>query len=466
MKNMKEKWQKFWRRDYTYHYVEVCLSAFTSKFLEKERLPSFQSMFFVRVDGSSTIYGSHVEADRFLKKLIKKFTSRADEIIKFKERFFKVAHDYVKAGEKMSKLKPSSLPDKKILLLLQDYYHKQLVFTSYVWIVWNGSEHFSNITTNLITACAHKFDLEKNLSGYLKFVSEPVKKSSILLLNEELDKNKLKNKKNNPDKLYKKYLWLPWGDLHVQLWSKKDFLKYISDYAPSVDFLAARDPRKDWHFSAKENLLIKINREMAYLRDMRDEFRRKAVYRAHFLYQEVARRFSISYDDLMFYTTPEIIALLGGSKKLSVAELNRRRGNAVILKKPNELKILSGKDRDKFIKAVILIDKTEIQELRGTVACMGKVSGSVKIIKLNKELDKIKAGDIMVAVTTHPEYVPKMQLAAAIVTDEGGLTCHAAIVAREMNKPCIVGTKTATQILKDGDLVEVDANKGIIKILK
>jgi pyruvate,water dikinase len=59
-----------------------------------------------------------------------------------------------------------------------------------------------------------------------------------------------------------------------------------------------------------------------------------------------------------------------------------------------------------------------------------------------------------------------MQKAAAFVTDEGGLTCHAAIVAREMKKPCIIGTKIATKVLKDGDMVEVDANKGIVKILK
>ena len=59
-----------------------------------------------------------------------------------------------------------------------------------------------------------------------------------------------------------------------------------------------------------------------------------------------------------------------------------------------------------------------------------------------------------------------MEKASAFVTDEGGMLCHAAIIAREMNKPCIVGTKSATKILKDGDLVEVDANAGIVKILK
>ena len=67
------------------------------------------------------------------------------------------------------------------------------------------------------------------------------------------------------------------------------------------------------------------------------------------------------------------------------------------------------------------------------------------------------------ANTTHPTYVPGMHKAAAIVTNEGGIASHAAVVARELLKPCIVGTKTATKVLQDGDLVEVDATTGIVK---
>lgn len=70
------------------------------------------------------------------------------------------------------------------------------------------------------------------------------------------------------------------------------------------------------------------------------------------------------------------------------------------------------------------------------------------------------------AVTTHPDYVPTMQKAAAIVTDEGGITSHAAIVSRELGIPCVVGTKTATKTLKDGDYVEVDGGRGIARIIK
>ena len=110
--------------------------------------------------------------------------------------------------------------------------------------------------------------------------------------------------------------------------------------------------------------------------------------------------------------------------------------------------------------------KTNVTELKGTIACRGKVTGTAKVVLTATNLDKVREGDVLVTIMTTPDFVPAMQRAAAFVTNEGGITCHAAIVARELNKPCIIGTKTATKALKDGDLVEVDAEKGIVKILK
>ena len=67
---------------------------------------------------------------------------------------------------------------------------------------------------------------------------------------------------------------------------------------------------------------------------------------------------------------------------------------------------------------------------------------------------------------TRPDFMPLMRKAKAVITDEGGITCHAAIVSRELGIPCIIGTKIATKVLKDGDMVEVDANKGIVRKIK
>ncbi len=107
-----------------------------------------------------------------------------------------------------------------------------------------------------------------------------------------------------------------------------------------------------------------------------------------------------------------------------------------------------------------------ISALKGQVAFKGKATGSVKVIFNKKDAHKVLVGDILVAPMTNPDYLPAMKLAAAFITDEGGVLCHAAIVARELQRPCIIGTKVATDVLQDGDRVEVDADLGIVKILK
>jgi pyruvate,water dikinase len=97
---------------------------------------------------------------------------------------------------------------------------------------------------------------------------------------------------------------------------------------------------------------------------------------------------------------------------------------------------------------------------KGMPASPGIASGKVRLIKDETELDKVKEGDILVTVMTTPDMVPAMRRANAIVTDEGGMTCHAAIVSRELQIPCIVGTSDATQVLSDNMEITVDAEKG------
>lgn len=105
------------------------------------------------------------------------------------------------------------------------------------------------------------------------------------------------------------------------------------------------------------------------------------------------------------------------------------------------------------------------KEIKGTTAYKGVVKGVARILRNVKDISLFTEGEILIANQTTPEYVPAMKKAAAIVTDQGGITCHAAIVARELKLPAIIGTKIATQAIKDGDLIEVDAVKGIITIL-
>ncbi len=100
--------------------------------------------------------------------------------------------------------------------------------------------------------------------------------------------------------------------------------------------------------------------------------------------------------------------------------------------------------------------------LEGQGASPGVASGRVVIVRDVKDTSSVKDGDILVTRMTNPDMVPAMRRVSAIVTDEGGMTCHAAIVSRELGTPAVVGSKKATTLLKDGQIITVDGEKGLI----
>lgn len=106
-----------------------------------------------------------------------------------------------------------------------------------------------------------------------------------------------------------------------------------------------------------------------------------------------------------------------------------------------------------------------MKTIRGIPASQGNAQGKVKIILSSGDFSKFEAGDILVTRSTNPEWTPLLAVAKAVVTDTGGALCHAAIVSREYSIPAVVGTQSATEILKDGQTVEVSGSEGLVRIL-
>jgi pyruvate,water dikinase len=100
--------------------------------------------------------------------------------------------------------------------------------------------------------------------------------------------------------------------------------------------------------------------------------------------------------------------------------------------------------------------------LRGLGAAPGRASGPVRVLSALHDASRFEDGDVLVTHMTTPDWVPLMRRAAAIVTETGGMTCHAAIVSRELGVPCVVGAAGATDVLRDGEIVTVDATRGIV----
>jgi len=163
-----------------------------------------------------------------------------------------------------------------------------------------------------------------------------------------------------------------------------------------------------------------------------------------------------------FLTIEEVEDYLKNKITPSQNELIKRHKGVAVFYKGHNQTILSGLNYKQLQK--VLVDKTS-KEFKGVVAFKGVVRGRVRIVFDPFKVENFKRGDILITGMTRPEFLPLMKVAGAFVTDAGGLLSHAAIVARELKKPCILSTETATKVFKDGDLVEVDANMGVVRKL-
>ena len=111
------------------------------------------------------------------------------------------------------------------------------------------------------------------------------------------------------------------------------------------------------------------------------------------------------------------------------------------------------------------VEEKSKKVISGSIANTGKIKGIARVLNEYKDIYKVKKGDIIVATMTTPDYVSAMEKASGFITDEGGITCHAAILSREFDVPCIVGTLNATKEIKNGQKIELDAYNGKVYIL-
>ncbi|MBI4043385.1 MAG: hypothetical protein HY393_01090 [Candidatus Diapherotrites archaeon] len=238
------------------------------------------------------------------------------------------------------------------------------------------------------------------------------------------------------------------------------------------------------NLQAKQILLqkkLQLKPETVYLLDLTKEFAHirfdtrlawvKSGFMLKKIFNEIKIRTGVKEEQLQRYRLKEMLELLKNNKKLNKKIIDKRKSSYVFHLKNNKIKFYVGKDAEGFANQINKMDYSNLTEIRGQVANPGIVRGKVRLIyaqtkNQEAEMSNMKEGEILVTGMTRPHLIAAMKKAAAIVTDEGGVTSHAAIVSRELNKPCVIGTKIATKWLKNGNMVEVDANKGIIRILK
>ncbi len=203
-----------------------------------------------------------------------------------------------------------------------------------------------------------------------------------------------------------------------------------------------------------------------YIRNRMKELSQMVWYALEGLAQSLAKDLDVSRDAFLQLTDEEVLESLSLNKcTLSQEQLqDRQRGFAIGIL-DNQRVLITGEEVEKLHAYFSPKVPPNIINIKGTPASPGIAKGKARLILRQKDFALFQKGEVLVTTMTTPDFVILMRKAAAIITNEGGLSCHAAIVGRELGIPCVIGTKIATQALKDGDLVEVDANKGIVQKL-
>ncbi len=295
---------------------------------------------------------------------------------------------------------------------------------------------------------------------------------------EQQDHDFLKLVKKRSNKLvvkhWKKYTWMNYGwsgpafnyDYFLKNYKKalnnRLVVKKIQAKIHAKEVILKEQKKLLTKFMPKDKELVVLLRAILEQKSRRVDAHSLTYFWAEKIMKEIGSRVGLSLNQMRMVAPNEVPRLF---KKINIDEINQEYNRVLYWYENSKLSKFSGSVANKKLNYVIKrLPKVEIvKQLVGELAYSGKVSGRVRIILDIREKGRFKQGEVLVTRMTDPSYMSIMKIAKAVVTDVGGITCHAAIVARELGIPCIIGTKFATKVFKDGDVVEVDANNGIIR---
>lgn len=478
---LKRKWSHHAARDIPYFLVFIHLWGYIDSYPKFIGL-RYQHIMAMGEGRKWSMWRDEKDVNEFRLKIFKKLQNRAyvnHSFRKIKDGF----RQFLDFGKKLSLLNFQELNNFKLAELVKKYS-----------LILPQATCAASTIIELMTAFGQKIEKEINLvlsekekKEIMSFLSSPHQATTDL--KEEMDFCQLilkigKKKYNrlSPQKKklvcrhFQKYQWLS-VYINNPPWSKKDFLRRLSQAQNDNAQRKLRHLNKNriitekrisqlikkYHFRKQD---VKILREMTYYRIEAEVFYSFTNFYILALFKEVGKRLKIKSEDVWYLRPKEIISPILGKKFNYQGLVSQRRRYYLVITGKKHLHEYLGPKAEKFFKSLKFENiKTEKKqkEISGIPASPGKVKGRVRVILDVKEINKVRNREILITQNTTPTYLPAMKKSAAIVTDEGGITCHAAIVSRELGIPCVIGTKIATRVFKDGDKVEVDAIKGLVR---
>ncbi len=473
------------------YVCELCSKAFLTRFQRNYKAKMRNVLFsFKNFTDARACYH---------KRDIKDFGKSLINLLIVKPRFaVKILKMLTRYGRKLIKVVESFTPDKLPTMskrkILEALNKAELLYIEYMgWII------IPELSIDYVEDQFHK-ELEKRFgskardffailtaNAYSTYLNDEENELRIILEmvkdNDELAANlddfgKLRaSLKKNPklwsliEKHTKRFFWINFNYVDTKPLKEVDFVKKLVE-------LAKEKPVKiNQMLSRKENLLKKLNLKKKHklsalisalellpaVQDRRKAYLIQFAYHMNELFKELANRTGIAEDHFCSMKYSEIIDVVK-TGKFNLKKLEKRKKRFIAFTHDQMIDWYNGETAIKVEKKIAPVKiKKNIKEFRGRIASAGKAKGRVALVTSATQIKKVKKGNILVSSNTTPDYLPAMEKAAAIITEKGGIASHAAVVSRELGVPCVTGILNITNVLKDGDIVEVDADEGVVR---
>ena len=466
---------------------------------EKYGIPNFFNVAIGRFQkGTIKIIFNKEEFVKTGKFIFNKLLEDPEWFDRLNKQLFEINKDYMRFSKQMLKLEPSRLSTIDIIKNLKRYYKIKdeahfigqpsvvLEFdtpylTNYLTEYLKSKTNDANEVFRILTTPTSKYFSHIEKQELLKIAKEIKKNKDLVKFfkeNSAIDiEKKLFEIDNRIGRFFEEHFhsfrWLCFmfeGPAHERdhfIERLKGFIEEdVDKESKKIDESLAEIKKQQQELISKLGIdkkherLFELARDTVFLKSFRKDCMFFGSYAAEELSIELAKRFNVELKYLRSLLWDEIEELIVKGKSFPLESAKKRYENSAYITYKDRFEIVYDEKADEIVKS---LETDYGEEIKGHCACSGTAKGKVKIINLKGDMSKMEKGDILVSVATNPDLVPAMEKAAAFVTDMGGITCHAAIVAREMEKPCVIGTKNATKVFKDGDLIEVDAEKGIVR---
>ncbi len=471
--------------DIDFQFSQIWLSSFVND-LSKACGRNYKKILSVYKGLNLKFYYGRQDADDFAKYLLKKIITTPAFGFRVNNNIRKYSDLLKKKSKQLDPTKLSKYSNRELAKLYMDLDDLHTTLYTWGWLPNAVDMFYGNFTNYLKSILRLQVD-EDMVNSTLVTLSTYPEKSIVQQEHESfLSLVSLKSKKAKLEQaleihlkkyFYLKYLWIGKDGVY----DKRYYLDEIRKFKDNPVALLKKESQifnstikqrahlfKKLKLSKKQIDIFNIYAEFAVTKLYRRDAQIFWSYQMQFMFGELAKRLNITPTMARFMFPKEVRqSLLKGVSATLKSELKQRIKYCVYYANKGTDLLYLGSSAKKIEKRAIKKEKVkDVNEINGETACVGKAKGVVRIINSASDMKKMKKGDILVSIATNPDIVPAMKKAAAIVTEQGGITSHAAIVSRELRTPCVIGTKIATQVLKDGDLVEVDANRGTVKKIK